>query len=257
MWRRVCGRHPTRPSPAVRARARTIRWRLRTVRRPPRGFRKRGPRPPSRAPEVRPQRLDRLRAEGYDALLASPCRGPARCPREGRRPPRPARTARPRGPRSRRGPPGSPGRGGSSRRRRTAGGRAPRSGRSAGGPAAAPGGSASAPRGPGSPGRARAGPGSGRSSGAWRGAARWTSAPARARGGPRGTRGATRASASVSAPSPRRSRKRDAVQEVGPVAADGVLRGRPLRRQVPEERRDGGAALLAAGRLHALSVSRR
>ena len=47
------------------------------------------------------------------------------------------------------------------------------------------------------------------------------------------------------------------VDEVRPVAAHGVLGGGPLRHQVPKERRDGRAARLAAGRLHALSVSRR
>jgi hypothetical protein len=51
--------------------------------------------------------------------------------------------------------------------------------------------------------------------------------------------------------------ERDTVQEVRPVAAHGVLRGPTLRDQVPEERGHGGAALLTAGRLHALSDSRR
>ena len=58
-------------------------------------------------------------------------------------------------------------------------------------------------------------------------------------------------------PEPSPVEEGDAVQEVGPVAAHGVLRGPPLRGQVPEERRHGGAALLTAGRFHALSVSRR
>ena len=49
----------------------------------------------------------------------------------------------------------------------------------------------------------------------------------------------------------------ETVQEIGPVAPDRVRRGSPLGREIPEERGHRRAALRAAGRLHALSVSRR
>ena len=48
-----------------------------------------------------------------------------------------------------------------------------------------------------------------------------------------------------------------AVHEIRPVAPDGVRRGVPFGHEVPQERRNGRPSLLVAGRLHALSISRR
>ena len=58
-------------------------------------------------------------------------------------------------------------------------------------------------------------------------------------------------------PEPAPPEESDAVVEVGPVAPDRVRRGSALGREVLEERGHRRPAWLSAGRLHAISASRR
>ena len=227
------------------------------MRRPPRAFRKSGPRGRLARAEVGAERLDGLRRPAGRSAPSGPCRGPARSPRGGRRPPRRARTARRRAPRWRRGPRGSRGPAGPPPRRPEAGRNSASLwsiGRCAGSRPGRLGVRTSRA------GFTRARPRRIRKRKKLRRVARRRAIDVRA--SPRSWRSAryprtTRASASASAPSPRRSRKRETVEEVGPVAPDRVRRGAPLGREVPEERGHRRPARLAAGRLHALSVSRR
>ena len=213
--------------------------------------------PEERAPrtlapaEVRTERLDGLRP-GDHALLSTLAQDPHAALRGGRRLPDPARRAPRPAPRWRRGPPGSRGPAGWSRRRPEADGRAPRSGRSGGGRQPAGQGSARTSW-RGSTARAlrnqrkklrsvarRPGHRRPRRPRAWRSARRLGDARVRVGRAPRpGARG--------SWCSPR-----------GPPGSSGrCAPRRPFGHEVRQERRNGRPFLLVAGRLHALSISRR